>query len=124
MKKVLLSAALILGFSSFSYAANTAAALTWPAEAYATGAVDFGVVANGAILTIKPSANVLFEYGCNTLRTQYTIGSKHLSGTYVYSTSSVDTNIFRNGNLTQNIPTPNADGTQGITWGGNWSASK
>lgn len=46
-------------------------------------------------LILKPSANVFFSWGVDVAGAAYTIGTVHTSGTFVYATSSVDTNIYR-----------------------------
>lgn len=121
-KKILfLSAILTLGFAASSFAA--AADITggvWTAQ-------TDGVILIGT-LQIKPSANVKMAYKntvINTVPISYSIGTNHSSGTFLYATSSTDTNIYRSGILTINIPDAPASPTAGVAWSTDgWSASK
>lgn len=90
-------------------------------------------------LILKPSANVFFAWGVDASGAAYSIGTVHTSGTFVYATSSVDTNIYRmpvtsndmsvagTGPFTLTLATvPPAvppSTTVGATWTG-WTAAK
>lgn len=132
-KKILfLSAVLTLGFAAVSFAGVV---LTTPASlADCTGGVwtgQFGgeiqIGPNTANIKIKPSANVGMAYNRTVVGVPvaYSIGTAHTSGTFLYATSSTDTNIYRSGVLTINIPAAPASATSGVAWTTDgWSASK
>jgi hypothetical protein len=91
-------------------------------------------------LNLKPSANVFFAWGVDVGGAAYSIGTVHTSGTFVYATSSVDTNIYRMP-VTSNdmsvtttapftltltavtVPAVPPSTTVGATWTG-WTAAK
>lgn len=93
MKKivVILAAVLTLGISVNSYAAAISTA--WLTNV--SGAVTMPGTAPIQALTIKPSANVYLGWGVDASGTAYVLLSTHATGSFVYGTSSGDTNIFR-----------------------------
>ena len=124
MKKILLLSA----FLTLGLAANAFAAASSIVNSGGFVAADGGVILIGT-LSIKPSANVTMAYNSAVVTVgvpiSYTVGATHTSGTFLYATSSTDTNIFRSGVLTIKIPAAPTAATAGVTWTTDgWSASK
>lgn len=136
MKKtiLLLTALLILSFS-----VNTFAATPGWQNRDAAGAITIPVTGTRLPFSLKPSANVFFAWGVDAAGLTYTVASLHTSGSFIYATSSVDTNIYRMP-FTSTQVVPNADGltaptvsiaipdtpvspTVGAVWTG-WTAAK
>lgn len=136
MKKtiLLLTALLILSLSVNAFAVTP----SWLARD-AAGAITIPVTGTRLAFSLKPSANVFFAWGVDTAGLTYTVASLHTSGSFIYATSSVDTNIYRMP-FTSTQVTPASDGlaaptvsitipdtptspTTGAVWTG-WTAAK
>ena len=129
MKKILAIAAVLSLGATASYALND---LAWTAPA--SGAFTLGGVATGtSALTVKPSANVYMAYmggASPTAGTTYSLGTFHTSGSKLFGSSSVETNIFYYdkgaaigaSNPDPKIPTATSIATGAFTAG--WTASK
>lgn len=129
MKKKILVLAAVL---SLACAANSfAAAMTWLSTTTGGGTQAITITSPNQSAEFKPSANVYVGYAKHATGAAYTLATYHLSGTFTYATTSVDTNIFRfentNGNATQGDvqlgPDAPASATAGVSWTG-WTASK
>jgi len=95
MKKLLAIAALLTLSASAVYGLNDLAWTAPTSGAFVLGAGS-GTPAT-PLLTIKPSANVYMAYkgGANpTAGTTYSLGTFHTSGSKLFGSSSVETNIF------------------------------
>jgi len=101
---VILAAVLTLGISVNSYAA--ARATGWLTNV--GGTVTIAGTSPVASLDVKPSANVYLGWGVDASGTAYVLTSTHSTGSFVYGTSSGDTNIFR-------LPTTNTVALSGST---------
>ena len=130
MKKILAIVAVLSLSSTAAYAINN---LTWTAPT--SGAFTLGGVATGtASLVVKPSANVYMAYqggATPTAGTTYSLGTFHTSGSKLFGSSSVETNIFyydkgvaigASTTVTPAIPTPTSIATGAFAAG--WTASK
>ena len=136
MKKIAIMfvAALTLGIVSSSYVEAA-----WLAR-QADGSVIIPVTGTRPAVSppIKPSANVFLNWAVEASGTAYTLGTTHSSGTYLYATTSGDTNIYRfllpaatvlssDGlSITQATVPPAAPSGANVggTWGTGWTASK
>lgn len=130
MKKMIMIAALLTVSTSAAYAIND---LAWTAPI--SGAFTLGGVATGtASLAVKPSANVYLAYqggASPTAGTTYSLGTFHTSGSKLFGSSSVETNIFyydkgvaigATTSVTPAIPTPTSIAVGAFAAG--WTASK
>lgn len=130
MKKIIMIAALLTVGTSAAYAIND---LAWTAPI--SGAFTLGGVATGtASLAVKPSANVYLAYqggASPTAGTTYSLGTFHTSGSKLFGSSSVETNIFyfdkgvaigATTSVTPAIPTPTSIAVGAFAAG--WTASK
>lgn len=141
MKKriLILAAVLSLGCAANSFAA----AITWLSVGTTAspggGTQENTPTAPAPKISFKPSAGVVVGYAKQTNGPTYTLATYHMTGTYAYATTSVDTNIYRKentaagGNATQanvtalNVPDAPADVNvnMGPIWvAGAWTASK
>jgi len=130
MKKIIMIAALLTLSTSAAYAINN---LTWTAptsSAFTLGAAT----ASTPLLVVKPSANVYMAYmggAAPTAGTTYSLGTFHTSGSKLFGSSSVETNIFyydkavaigATTTVTPAIPSPTSIAVGAFAAG--WTASK
>jgi hypothetical protein len=141
MKKriLILAAVLTLGCAVNSFAAAIAWLSAGTTSAPGGGTQSFTPTAPAPAIEFKPSAGVVVGYAKQTNGPTYTLATYHMTGTFCYATTSVDTNIYRKentaagGNSTQTnvtalgVPDAPADVNvdMGATWvAGAWTASK
>jgi hypothetical protein len=134
-KVLLLAAVITLGISANAFA--TAGTPTWLTKA-ADGSFAFPVGTTITPLTVKPSANVWISYAVETTGAAYSLATLHSTGTFTYSTTSTDTNIYRFANTSQSCALTTGayngagqaalssppDAVSTISWGAGWTASK
>lgn len=78
-------------------AASSFAAISWlsGADTPASGASQAINVTGSPAMVFKPSSNVQIGYEAGGSGAAYLLGAYHISGSFVYATSSVDTGIYR-----------------------------
>jgi hypothetical protein len=133
MKKVLAVTALLVSCAAIAYGddLNTTA---WKSPT--SGAFTLGAATGGTKkLEVKPSANVMMAYMGGDAGTVYTLGTGHSSGSKLFGSSSLETNIYFFDNvvalgtdLTKGTWTsqtiPSATGLKAGAFGAGWTASK
>jgi hypothetical protein len=141
MKKriLILAAVLSLGCAANSFAAALAWLSLGTTGDPGGGTQVFTPTAPAPGISFRPSAGVVMGYAKQTNGPTYTLATYHMTGTFCYATTSVDTNIYRKenvavgGNATQGnvtalaVPAAPADvnTNMGPTWvAGAWTASK
>ena len=134
MKKLLaIAAVLSLSAAAAAVYGGNVNSTAWTAPT--SGAFTLGAATNAsAQLNVKPSANVYMAYmggAAPTAGTTYTLGTFHTSGSKLFGSSSVETNIFyydkgvaigASTTVTPAIPTPTSIATGAFAAG--WTASK
>lgn len=140
-KILILTAVLSLACAANSFAGSIVWLSAGTTAAPGGGTQAITVTGTAPAASFKPSAGVVMGYASQTNGPSYTIASYHMSGSFAYATSSVDTTIYRKentaagGNATQanvtalGIPDApadaNASAAMGALWvAGAWTASK
>ena len=138
-KFLIIAAVLSLAFAANSFAGSIA----WLSEGTTSdpggGTQTITGSAPAPNISFKPSAGVIIGYASQTNGPTYTLATYHMTGTFAYATTSVDTNLYRKentatgGNATQtnvtslSVPDAPADvnTNMGTVWvAGAWTASK
>lgn len=132
MKKILAVTAL-LALSAATVYADDLNSVDWKAPT--GGAFTLGAGSGSPAskkLTIKPSANVNMAYMGSADATNYTLGTGHTSGSKVFGSSSLETNIYYQDNGTAlgtdvskwPVKIPTATGLKAGDFATGWTASK
>jgi hypothetical protein len=140
-KILILTAVLSLSCASISFAFTATPTVAFISAGTTTdnggGTQTITGTAPAPSISFKPSSGVVIGYAATANGPTYTLSTYHTTGTFVYATSSVDTNIYRKENAAGNasqtnvtaLGVPAAPATtstdMGPTWvAGAWTASK